>query len=454
MKPVSSRLLLAIAVALAIIAAANFALISVYAPYGSNSQVTWRDFRSAEGEVDTVLIGSSFAIYNINPYTVDEHLDALTYNLSSPSQSIGDALLNLRCAVDERPIKRVILSIGYETFTQTPQIRVSLINMLARADNQNPLKQIREFARLALLPQYRSSASSFEALLPWSGLYSPEGAVSELQAIAQRKTDYPDPADLTSVFDAFSFYVGRGHVDRADYNVWVPWREQSLQVYERGAEPLFKHENVQAFEALCDFCRDNNLQLYVLVSPRPSFEVQCLNEAYPTGMTQLQAIAQERGAAFIDYNLARPEFYRANIREFSDLQHLNRGGVRRWSERLARDISAVEAGDDISNSFFAYNEWNNYLASLEGISAVKYFYGVGDGAIEFDAFSYAGSETQVEYSYRLVDTEGWVTIRPYSIDPHFSYPVEGHGVLKMVICARTQGSDVLMEQYFENEIEY
>ena len=103
-----------IALSLTMLIALDIAFTLAIEPYGSHSEAIWYEYRelTAAGErYDTIVIGSSVAQDGLQPGPLDETLATTSFCLASPGQSPWASLRALETALDDHPVKRVILHI-------------------------------------------------------------------------------------------------------------------------------------------------------------------------------------------------------------------------------------------------------------------------------------------------------------------------------------------------------
>ena len=179
----------------------------------------------------------------------------------------------------------------------------------------------------------------------------------------------------------------------------------------------------------------------VLVAPHPRFEVLSIAEAYPKDMAAVQEYVTSKGALYLDFNMAHQDLYDIHENDFIDATHLNRAGAERLTPIFADVVRRAESGEDVSAQFYAYDRYNEYLASLDSIYYVCFEEERVDGEVQLTAITYAGSRCQVEYAYEIQEDDGsWTRVRDWSADPECTLADDGYRFLNVRILARQAGA--------------
>ena len=224
-----------------------------------------------------------------------------------------------------------------------------------------------------------------------------------------------------------------------------------LSVTEDGPAD-FDQQGLDWIQNICDLCREHGVQLVVVVTPRPAFNVLVYGEKYPEQMALLQQVTEQEGVAFVDANLLHAETYSPQDADFGDGEHLNHDGATRFSQAFAGVLQALDAGQDVGSLSYSYDSWNQYLASIHQISAVMSRLDVSDGgAATVTAQAYTGTDVQVEYRFLLVDKDGGTTVlQDWSSSDSCDVPRGSHGTV--MVCARQAGSASDYERYCVQEL--
>lgn len=427
-------------------------------PYGTAAEVTWRDYhQSANEKIDTVIVGSSYAQRNIDPFTLDETLGSNSFSLATPAQSLGNALASIQAAKRDHNISRAILFAGPETFQNEPWFNAQVTFMQAKSLGEPVPEVLKNVGRLALDEVNVTSSKSITWMFPW--FYS---TVSfDPQAISeniQRRLTYPNPIDTAGLVDPTWHYMGKGHGGyEGDFTSNILWDHE----IHFTSDAKFLPKNMSDFDKLLTYCEQNDIQLYVGIAPRPDLtNLKHKDDEYRELMAGLEQFVTERGGVYYDFNLTHPDFYRAEEDEYSDSEHLDIEGSAHLSRALGMLIAQDEAKPGSSaEQFFGYDEWDTYLASYNSVEYCYFTYKVNyeTGYVDIKAHSIAQPNTEIEYKF---DVENPVAgrmenVRPYSTETEYHYPMMGErGDVRLYLSARPVGSNEKAAYTFHADIFY
>ncbi len=412
-------------------------------PYGTAAEVTWHDYRlSADEDIDTLIIGSSFSQRNADPYALDEVLGSNSFSLSTPAQSFSNGLAALETAAKDHDIKRAVVFVGPESFQTEPWFNAQVTFMQAKSQGESIPDILGNVGRLVFDDVNFASSKSITWMFPWC--YSSVGY--DAQAIRdniQNRLNYPNPIDAASVVDPTWHYMGKGH---GGYEGRFDRDRKWLTEVSITNDAPFLDKNIADFTKLLDFAESHGIELYVGIAPRPEYANLIHQEdGYRDLMAWLQTFVEEHGGVYYDFNLTRPEFYRPEEDEFSDSQHLNIEGGQHLCRALGTLIAEREAGKDVSSHLFSYDDWDAYLASYRAVEYVYFTYELKyeDRIVEVTAHSISRPGETIEYKYDVLNptNDMLANVRPYDTDPVYRFAMhEGHGDVRLCLSARPQGS--------------
>ena len=254
------------------------------------------------------------------------------------------------------------------------------------------------------------------------------------------------------VMDGWTYYGnGYGNYDGVlDYST----ARDHLSVSVDGPAD-FDQQGLDWIQNICDLCRENGVQLVVVVTPRPAYNVLAYGEKYPEQMSRLQQVVEQAGGTFLDANLARGGWYEPRDTDFYDGEHLNHDGATSFSQAFAGALQVLDAGGSTSDLTYSYDQWDNYLASIDEISAVISTSYLEDNNTVVSAMAYTGSNVQVEYRFSLVAEDGSTTvIQDWSASDTCAIPEDEipEGSSQVEVCVRQVGSTVGYDRYCMQDI--
>ena len=421
--------------------ALNFAIEKT----GTLSDVMWSEYEKCKNEqIDTIVVGSSTAQRSFDPKVIDSNLGSSTFNMATPAQPLEDSCAMASKAIAEHKVKRVVIGVDYETFSIENWGQAHVVIARAKMRNEPFPAAVVDYFGLLTSRMFFTKSDSIGAIFPGGYSFVEMKPASIVQNI-KRKLSGQSPIETTKEVEPGWFYLGRGY---GNFNKEYDYSRAAheLSVPHNGARP-FKKSTLDEMERLCTLCRDNGVELDVVVTPRPAFNVLCYKKDYPQQMKRLEDMVIRTGGHFYDFNLAMRSYYDPAQTDYSDAEHLNYEGAKKFSDAFANVVRDRTAGQDVSSRFYQYDQWEEYCASIDYISAVKAKVEVQGGNAEVRAIPFTGSATQVEYQFLLQkdNADDFEVARDWTQDPTFSFPIAG--VRKGMVRVRQVGSSEEYEKY-------
>lgn len=451
----TSKLRSALTALILIIAAAlaNWGLGYALEPYGTITEVIWSQYRALEpGQIDTLCLGSSYAHRSFDPAALDSTLGSTSFNFATPAQSLDCSYEAIELAIEEHGVQRVILGLGIETLPQTPWINTYITFKQAKMAGMDPVGRLSELLSIPLHGSFFGGAASLGSFFPWAYNHVALNPSAIMGNIRARQTLSLDEAAAAN--DPGMTVFGMGY---CNYDTHLPydWISPSQVSANRWDVAQADDENLAALERILALCADKGVELYVVVTPRPSFETLGYGRTYPANMSGLQQIVEEGGGIYLDFSLIHADVYAPLDDDFGDPEHLNPVGAERFSQALGTLIARAEAGEDIQSDFYRYSAWGEYLASQTRISIVNFETSVADGSLTAVATAYVGDPAQVLYRFILVEADGTAhTVQDWSPDPKLVLEREGHGTCTIRVDARMADSAGEVDRSYQDTVLY
>ena len=431
-----------------LIVAANVLINLGFELYGSLANVMWDEYRAAAGEgIDTVVVGSSTGQRSFDPQVLDAALGTSTFNMATPAQELDDSCAAARQAIRDHNVRRVILAVDYESISTVnwPGSHVAF----ARAKMEGePLPQaVADYWGLLTSASFFDGPDSISALFPWGYNHVELDAEHIATNLRDRLGDTTSVQAAERVMDGWTYY-GRGY---GNYDGVLDYSMAQDHLSAAGDGPAdFSQQGLDWIQDICDLCRENGVQLIVVVTPRPAFNVLSYGEKYPEQMSRLQQVVEQGGGAFLDANMAKGGWWEPQDTDFYDGEHLNHDGAARFSQAFAQALAALDAGGSAADLTYAYGQWDQYLASVDDISAVAATSSLEDDATTVTAMAFTGSNVQVEYRFSLVAEDGTeMVVQDWGTSDTCTIPQEQipEGSSQVEVCVRKAGSAVGYERY-------
>ena len=441
--------LVVLAVIVAVDALCSFALEQ----YGSLSSVMWSEYRAAAGEsIDTVVVGSSTAQRAFDPAVLDATLGTTTFSMATPAQPLDDSYTAAKQAIEDHHVRRVILGVDYESLSNENWAGSHVAFARAKMDGESLSQAVADYWKLLVSPAFFGRADSLCALFPWGYNHVKLDPGSVVANVRERLSGDSTLEAAAVVNGGWTYYGnGYGNYDNViDYS--LARKDTSVAIHGLGD---FKETCLDQVASIARLCRENDVQLVVVVTPRPAFNVLVYGEKYPEQMLRLQQVVERAGGTFLDANLAKGGWYETRDEDFYDGEHLNHNGATRFSQAFASALQALDAGGSTSSLTYSYDQWDQYLASIDNISAVTSTSYMEDNNTVVNAIAYAGSNVPVEYRFSLVADDGTTTLlQDWSTSDTCTIPQDKipEGSSEVEVCVRKAGTTVGYERYCMQDI--
>lgn len=416
----------------------SFALI----PIGGASEVMWNDYYKMEN-LDTLYIGSSVCLRSFNPYILDEELGTNSYNMGTPSQPIDLTYLALETALKEHEIKRVYFGFGYFTLTMTNSQQSEAAFLQARNQHVSFGERVKANIDYMLNKRNIGTSTSMNFIFPWVYNHVQLHAGDIVSNIVGKLTGRT-AADEKMVNDEMRNYVGRGYGYYKGVIDYDTVGDLNSVAYYYGE---FIDDALGILNKICKLCEENEAELVVINTPRPTFDVLAYGEEYYTRYERVKKFLNERGAEYYDFNLIKPKIYESKPDYYFNFEHLNEKGADEFSRSLANFEKMRRQGVNMEEYFY---DWDEYISSIDYISAV-YFEKEENGKEKiFKAHSYAGKNVDVEYQYEvhIEETGETQVIKEYGRETTCFWNCKEKGNFKVILKARQVGSKEDYERYY------
>lgn len=446
-RPSLWRKALALLVVLVALLAVDVALTLALEPYGSNSDSVWHEYRQATAageQFETLVIGSSVAQDSLQPGPIDETLGTTSFCLASPGQSLKSSYKALEVALDEHPVRRVILGTSYTQLAEEPWANSNMAFMQALVAGRPLPEQIMRYSSLLLDRDYLGNVSSIAFLMPFT-LSHVDYTPSAIMGNVRNRLECATPLEAQARIDNTWHPLGHGY---ANYDGQVNPETfdanylgiNHLDFLGLGGKGLNASE-LEGLEDICVLCEERGVELVVFAAPHPRFEVLSIADAYPEDMAKVQEMVTSHGGTFLDFNLAHVDLYDSWESDFIDATHLNQAGAARLTPIFADLVRRVESGEDVSGHFFGYDQWEEFLSSLDGIYLAYFEEEQTAEGLTLEAKVCAGKDIQVEYRFEMQEAdESWTVLRDWSSDPTLILADGGYRNANVRLLARRAGA--------------
>lgn len=429
-------------IVLTAVIATDVALCYVLEPYAGSTELMWSEYRKAD-TIDTVFVGSSATGYGIAPDVFDAALGTHSFNMGTPGQTIHDSVTSLKQAKRDHDISRAVICVGYETILEYPYINSSVIYTQAKCVDEPVPQVFSDVVDLVGYPYYFSKIYSLSCAFPWAYNHvdlTPDAISANIDRRLNQDTLQAAAAYAEASNDEGWDYWGQGY---DGYTTLMGTSfAHGFRFSSHPADSPLIQETLTDFDALCAYCQEAGIKLYVVGAAYVPSALIEYGQSYQQGMAQVQKIAEDHGATFFDLNMLHRELFEQDRSLYFNQVHLNRAGAERASATIAEVISRAEEGEDITNLSFPYTAegCEDWLASLDYVDAVDYASMLDGTRVLVEAQATTGPKTVVEY--RLERQEGengaWELIRDWEANPVFEF--QGTPDTRVRLQARARGT--------------
>ncbi|MBQ8279952.1 MAG: SGNH/GDSL hydrolase family protein [Roseburia sp.] len=314
-------------------------------PVRGSSGTMWKEYYQEES-LDTVFVGSSFCVATFDPYVFDEELGVKSFNMGTPLQAIDQTISALETALEDHEIKNVIIGTGFFVFQEEAFDKAELTFEKAKARQMGGLKGIAEGARYMLKEGVRDTEKSINYLFPW--LYNQEEVSVEFisQNVSKKIDAWHTPEVKETSKKGYRCFEGV-----VDYD--TQWEINSYTYYDQS----FDEELLEQFGKLLQLCKEQEVDVIVINSPHPTFDVVSCYETYAQSEAIVKELCQEYGADYYNFSLAKPELFDAKPEYFYDFEHLNDEGAKVFSRALCEFLEKRAAGQNVEEEFYTVEEY-------------------------------------------------------------------------------------------------
>ncbi len=320
--------------------------------YGS-SDVMWKTFFHEE-EIDTIFVGSSLCSASFDPKIFDEKLGVKSYNMGTPMQSIVQNITAVETALEEHEIKNVIIGVGFFIFQEEPHKPAALTFEKELARNKGGMDGFLESMEYVLGESAREQEQSINYWFPW--VYNNEEySISYIKKNLTTKKERL-LAQMKGEAEELGLSDTKGYVP---YHTYVNYDEigdkNSYVMYQQN----LRKEQLEEFDKLLSICKKAGVNVFVINTPHPDFDVRACREVYGTNTESLQKICEAYEVEYYDFSLVKPELFEKKDNYFADFEHLNYEGSQVFSEMLCEFMQKRQNGENMQMYFHTLEEYMN-----------------------------------------------------------------------------------------------
>lgn len=397
-------------------------------PAESFTRLMLHDIYAQQGDIKVALVGASHALYGFDTRVIDAALGTDCFNLGSASQKVMDSYYLLKEMYRDNKPELVVIELTYAMYTKF-------------SGYDNPTSS------MILFDYYRPGANKLEYL---KAAFKPSDYANLFLKAYRYRSRFPEIIDtlekkLTAGYlsydpDFSSYdderYVSKGFVAHAS-----GFEEGGLG---RVTPYKWDEKNLNAREfdylsRMIRLCRAEGSEVVLVSTPLPMATLLTLGN-YRDVHRYFAAIAEEHGAPYFDFNLARAELYARPDADYFDTNHLNEQGAAAFSAALCKVLVRYRTGEDTKDWF--YPDYDAMVRAYNRIANVYLQTKREKGSVVLTAKAYYGGDVQPEYRflYRESEKDNYIVFQDYSPESTAVLALDGLTAVEVRVEARAKGT--------------
>ena len=126
----------------------------LYESVGDNTYYSIDDLKEMDGEIETLLVGTSLMQRGMNPWIISEELDTVCYNLASSAQPVAGSYYLVKDQIARNPVERVFLGVSVKTFVSDEDSKSTTSKLRAFDLIRSPLLKLQFMTEIAGTGEY------------------------------------------------------------------------------------------------------------------------------------------------------------------------------------------------------------------------------------------------------------------------------------------------------------
>ena len=347
-----------------LIKAASFVLIFILimqlvmfvaVPNNVISKRVMEDFYNT-GHLDMTFVGSSTVSRTINAPMLDDQLNIQSFDLATNSAKYIDNFYMIRELYRVSSSDTVFISLPVMRLQKTwiDYEESLIIGSKLVFDYMQPSQVKLEYYLNAFPDDFR-----INALFPGLELVNAQSFnMSQLKNNIKNKITDPQ---MTTGWDDEYQYGGRGYIatDRT-FSTEQAMSDIDLLAW---SESDVDQESLDYLKKSIELCQAHGSKVVLFAPPMPAIAFAQTGN-YQGFHQYATALAQSYGVDFLDFNYAKPKFFKAETKYFYDARHMNREGATVFTKALAAFLPGYLNGSYEMDKYF----FSSYAESINARS--------------------------------------------------------------------------------------
>lgn len=308
----------------------------------SYTRIMLHEMYESEENIDVAFVGSSHVFRSLIPDIADERLGAYTFNAGSSHQLMDGSFAMIKEITEYHDVQKIYLELYYgvvENGSYTE--RTSMTPTYILSDYMRP-----SFNKISYILKASSDDYWINSLIlarrNWTSMLDYE-YIQEL--ISTKNSDSYRNYEWVREDGETEYYVDRGFVAEdatAEDDGYInEFAYGEIKAIDR------KSDWYRSLQSIVDYCNSQRVELYFFIAPQPEWTIVG-KQNYQEYHDEIQAISEELGVSFYDFNFCKNEYMDLNDRSlFRDDHHLNTTGAARFTSLFCDYYSGDISPDDL-----------------------------------------------------------------------------------------------------------
>ncbi len=308
----------------------------LYRPYNESIIFINKERKELNGNIETLLCGTSTVQRGIDPEIIDSGLETVSFNTASSLQPLDGTYELIKDMAKSNPVETVILGVAPETMMK---------------------KEVATEYKARLYDRLEGKDSKFSYLLhgcsldewPYLLLYSArvddyfDGSAIQKNLEVKLSQEYKSGKIIDSNYKAKGMIANRKKLKEEQINNLVQEKSKftSKKIKERNLEYLIK---------IVEYCKKNQIELILVYLPLSGSKIQSYGDISEIHDYYAE-FAEKYDVLFWDFNYYKDLKTLFTNDKFEDRKHLNKYGAKIFSEELVKIYYRYHMGENIETDF-------------------------------------------------------------------------------------------------------
>lgn len=301
----------------------------LYESVGDNTYYTIDEVKEMDGQIETLLVGTSLMQRGMNPWIISDRLETTCFNLASSAQPVAGSYYLVKDQIARNPIKRVFMGVSVKTFVSDEDSKSTTSKLRAFDLLCSPLLKLQFMTEIAETGEYERFLffpARVEKIVDLSVI---------IRNVKYRQTD--NYQNRIAYPKAPFEYYGRGFQSNIDAYDGSEAGKSIPETSVWGRDKILE-ENISYLEKIGEICRENDVELNLVVFPH--VEDYAKKQGNLEDMdAYLEEFCDRIGADLYNYNYTACRDIYETLPDgcFMDRKHLNTAGANQLAELLCQD---------------------------------------------------------------------------------------------------------------------